>query len=234
MADSAVTVVAGVGPGLGLALCRRFAEGGHKVAMLARSAERLHRLAGGDDRLHAYPCDVSDPETVRAQFEKLTAELGTPDVVIHNASSFPRASVAELDPADLERSWQIGCFGGFLIGQAAARLMQPRGQGTILFTGATGSLRGGSGFAAFAIQKFGLRALAQSMARELGPQGIHVAHVIIDGQIRSPRFEHLLEQRGPSSLLEPSSIAESYWQLHQQPRDAWTFEIELRPWVERF
>jgi NAD(P)-dependent dehydrogenase (short-subunit alcohol dehydrogenase family) len=233
MVKTEVAVVVGAGPGLGRALCERFAGGGCEVAMLARDARRLRSMAAGDGRLHPYACDATDPTAVAAAFARIEAELGPPDCVVYNASSFRRAGIAELEAAELERCWRVGCFAGFLVGQAAARAMLKRRQGTILFTGATGSLRGGTGFAAFAVPKFGLRALAQSMARELAPQGIHVAHVIIDGQIRSPRYEPLLAERGPDSLLEPQAIAETYWQLHRQPPSAWTFELELRPWVER-
>ena len=215
-----VAVVAGVGPELGRALCEQFAAGGFQVAMLARRAEALEELAAADARLHAYPCDVADPGSVTAAFARLADDLGPPSVTVFNASTFRRNSIVTLDPAELERCWRVGCFGGFLVGQAAARLMRPRRRGTIIFTGATASLRGSAGFAAFAVPKFGLRALAQSMARELGPEGIHVAHVIVDGQIMSPRYEAQLAERGPGSLLEPASIAETYWQLHAQPRDA--------------
>jgi NAD(P)-dependent dehydrogenase (short-subunit alcohol dehydrogenase family) len=142
--------------------------------------------------------------------------------------------VVETDPADFERCWRIGCFAGFLVGKAAARAMLKQGQGTILFTGATASLRGSAGFVNLAAPKFTLRALAQSMARELGPQGIHVAHVIIDGQIRSERYQHLLTERGADSLLEPDAIADAYLALHRQQRSAWTLELDLRPWVEKF
>jgi NAD(P)-dependent dehydrogenase (short-subunit alcohol dehydrogenase family) len=142
--------------------------------------------------------------------------------------------ILDITPESFERCWRIGCMGGFLVGQAAARLMASIGAGTIIFTGATASLRGSAGFANLAVPKFGLRALAQSMARELGSKGVHVAHVIIDGQIESERSRHLADERGPDSLLPPSAIAESYYQLHRQPRGAWTHELDLRPWVEKF
>jgi NAD(P)-dependent dehydrogenase (short-subunit alcohol dehydrogenase family) len=134
----------------------------------------------------------------------------------------------------LERCWRVGCLGGFHVGQEAARRMFNREHGTIIFTGATASLRGSTGFASLAVPKFGLRALAQSMARELASKGVHVAHVIIDGQIESGRSSHLVDERGPDSLLSPDAIAESYYQLHLQHRSAWTLELDLRPWVERF
>ncbi|MCK9684968.1 SDR family NAD(P)-dependent oxidoreductase [Scleromatobacter humisilvae] len=145
-----------------------------------------------------------------------------------------RAGTSAIDPADFERCWKIGCFGGFLVAQAAARRMVKRGRGTIIFSGATAALRGSAGFANLAVPKFGLRALAQSMARELGPQGIHVAFVVIDGQIESARYQHLIAERGEDSLLAPDAIAQTYWAIHQQPRSAWTFETDLRPWAEKF
>ncbi len=236
MEEREVAVVVGVGPGLGWALVRRFATAGMQVAMAARRKERLDALLESEPRagVWAYPCDATDAAAVAALFDRVERDLGPPDLVVFNAGLYRPGGILEIDPADFEDCWRIGCFGGFLVGQAAARRMVERGRGTILFTGATASLRGSSGFASLAVPKFGLRALAQSMARELGPKGIHVAHIVIDGQIRSERYEHLLGQRGPDSLLEPEAIAEVYYQLHRQPRSAWTQELDLRPWVERF
>jgi NAD(P)-dependent dehydrogenase (short-subunit alcohol dehydrogenase family) len=154
--------------------------------------------------------------------------------VVYNAGAFQRASILEASTADFERCWRFGCLGGFLAGREAAKIMVARGSGTILFTGATASLRGSAQFFNLAVGKFGLRALAQSMARELGPQGVHVAHVIIDGQIASPRYADLIKERGPDALLDPNAIADTYYQLHCQARSTWTQEIDLRPWVERF
>lgn len=229
-----VVVVAGVGPGLGLAVSSRFADAGCRVAMLARSGEALGAMARArsDGRLVPLPCDVTEAGQVAEAFARAERELGAPECVVFNAGGWSRASILDLTPEAFERSWRVGCLGGFLVGQAAARAMAPLGRGTIIFTGATASLRGGAGFAAFAASKFGLRALAQSMARELGPKGIHVAHVVIDGQIASPRHEGA--GREPDSLLDPAAIAETYHALHRQPRSAWAFELELRPWVERF
>ncbi|MEK0085610.1 SDR family NAD(P)-dependent oxidoreductase [Benzoatithermus flavus] len=236
MSDGAVAVVAGVGPGLGLAVSNRFADAGCRVAMLARRADALEAMAAArsDGRLLPFPCDVTEAEQVEETFARIGRELGVPECVVFNAGGWVRIPILDLDPETFERSWRAGCFGGFLVGRAAARAMVPAGHGTILFTGATASLRGGAGFAAFAAGKFGLRAVAQSMARELGPQGIHVAHVVIDGQIMSPRYARLAAERGPDALLDPAAIAEVYHQLHLQPRSAWTFELELRPWCERF
>jgi NAD(P)-dependent dehydrogenase (short-subunit alcohol dehydrogenase family) len=173
----------------------------------------------------AYGCDVTDAASVGDLFADAIAAHGTPDLVISNASGYARGSILELTAGQLEAAWRIGCLGGFHVGQAAAKVMVPTGRGTILFTGATASLRGSANFAPFAIAKFGLRALAQSMARELGPKGVHVAHVVIDGQIGVADGD---------SKLRPADIAEAYWSLHRQPRSAWTLEADLRTWVEKF
>ncbi len=226
-------LIVGVGPGLGAALARRFAKGGLAVALAARRPEPLAGLAqeiGG----RAYACDSADEASVEELFGKMGRELGAPKIVIYNAGAFSPGGILEILPAEFERCWRVGCLGGFFVGQRAARSMVAEGRGTILFTGATASLRGGARFANLAVGKFGLRALAQSMARELGPKGVHVAHVIIDGQIRSERYQHLEKERPADGLLDPAAIAETYWQLHMQPRSAWTLELDLRPWVEKF
>jgi NAD(P)-dependent dehydrogenase (short-subunit alcohol dehydrogenase family) len=227
-------VVVGVGPGLGLALVNRLVAEGYTVLAAARGAavETLE-FAAGAGRALPVRCDATDPVDVDALFAR-SVEHGELAVAVFNAGAFERGDVLETRPEDFERCWRVGCFGGFLVGRAAARLMAVHGRGTILFTGATASLRGGAGFVNLASPKFGLRAVAQSMARELGPRGIHVAHVIIDGQIRTPRYEHLARERGADSLLEPDAIASAYLELHRQPRSAWTMELDLRPWVERF
>lgn len=228
-----VALIVGVGPGLGAALARRFAQGGLAVAVAARRRDALAPLAeeiGG----RAYACDAGDETSVERLFQDVTREVGAPRVAIYNAGAYAPGGILEIAPADFERCWRIGCLGGFFVGQRAARSMVAQGRGTILFTGATASLRGGARFANLAVGKFGLRALAQSMARELGPNGIHVAHVIIDGQIRSERYAHLEKERPADGLLDPTAIAETYWQLHAQPRSAWTLELDLRPWVEKF
>jgi NAD(P)-dependent dehydrogenase (short-subunit alcohol dehydrogenase family) len=227
-------LIAGVGPGLGIALATRFAREGYRVAMLARSRDRLAAMAAhAPDRLVAMPCDVTDPAEVSAAFEETERRLGPLVCAVFNAGAFRPGSVLDIAPNDFEHCWRVGAFAGFLIGQAAALRMVARGSGTILFTGATASLRGGANFANLASPKFALRALAQSMARELGPRGIHVAHVIIDGHIGGPAGNddggHL-----PDSRLAPDAIAEVYLDLHRQHRSAWSQEIDLRPWVERF
>jgi NAD(P)-dependent dehydrogenase (short-subunit alcohol dehydrogenase family) len=228
-----VALIVGVGPGLGAALARRFAQGGFAVAVAARDGSKLETLArevGG----RGYACDATDAASVQRLFDDVRRDLGAPSVAIYNAGAFAPGSVLDTNAAEFERCWRILCLGGFLVGQHAARAMVESGRGTILFTGATASLRGGANFANLAVGKFGLRALAQSMARELGPKGIHVGHVIIDGQIRSERYAHLEKERAPDGLLDPAAIAESYWHLHRQPRSAWTLELDLRPWVEKF
>ncbi len=238
MAEQEVAVVVGVGPGLGAALARRFAKAGMRVAVAARQRERLEPL-GKEIGGVAYACDATSEREVDGLFDKVAGELGMPHVVVYNASSFVRKGILETTLEDFERSWRVSCLGGFLVGRAAARLMLPRAAaggagGTLLFTGATASLRGGALFHNFAVGKFGLRALSQSLARELQPKGIHVAHAIIDGQIAGERPGYRREDRGADAVLEPDAIAEAYYQLHRQPRSAWTLELDLRPWVEKF
>lgn len=229
-------VIVGVGPGLGSALVTTFSQQGYTVIAAARSASALEGLSRPSDRGHVIPvnCDATDSVQVARLFDSVEERPGRLGVAIFNAGIFRPSSVVDTDPADFERCWRVGCFGGFLVGRAAARVMVKQGTGTILFTGATASLRGGAGFANLASPKFALRAVVQSMARELGPKGIHVAHVIIDGQIHSQLNANLLEERGPDSLLEPNAIADAYLALHRQHRSAWTHELDLRPWTEKF
>lgn len=237
-----VAVIAGVGEGLGYALARRFARAGYNVALVARSAERLARLAeeirkaGG--KAFPAPTDVREEQEVMALFDALESEHGPVEVAAFNAGANFRASIHDT-PADMfEKIWRLGCYAGFLFGREAARRMTPRGKGTILFTGATASIRGASHFAAFAAAKNGLRAVAQSMARELGPKGIHVAHVVIDGMIDTAavrqRFPERVKDLGPDAMLDTAAIAELFYQVHAQPRSAWTFEADLRPFGEKF
>ncbi len=224
-----VALIVGVGEGLGYALGKRFAAAGFKVALTARNAERIERLAeaivetGG--QALALPADARDERAVIELFERLEREQGPIEVVAFNAGAMYRSPIAEM-PADMfEEVWRAGCYAGLLVGREAARRMAPRGRGTILFTGVTASLRGGARFAAFAAAKHGLRALAQSIARELGPKGIHVAHVVIDGRI---------DAQSEDLGLAPDAIAETYYRIHAQSRSAWTFETDLRPWAEKF
>lgn len=227
MTEKQIAIVVGAGPGLGNALVHRFAKAGMAVAAVSRKG----RAPEGDEyraRVVGYACDATIGVQVAATFAKVETELGVPDLVVFNVGTWDRAGILDISDELFEQAWRTGCFGGFLVGRAATRIMLPRGRGTIIFTGATGSIRGGAGFAAFAVPKFGLRALAQSMARELGPKGIHVAHVIIDGMIDS--------EGAPESAqgMAPTAIAENYWRLHQQERSAWTHELDLRPASEKF
>ena len=223
-------LIVGAGAGLSASLARAFAKAGLSVALAARSADKLGPLAKEIDA-KAYACDAGE----RAQVEKLFAALdmaGAPDVVVYNASYRARGPLVELDPVDVAKAIEITAYGGFLVAQAAAKRMLPRGQGAILFTGASASVKGYAQSAPFAMAKFALRGLAQSMARELSPQGIHVAHFVIDGGIRSARRPEPPDQ--PDSLLDPDAIAATYLSVLNQPRSAWTHEVELRPWVEKF
>jgi len=230
-----VAVVVGAGSGLGAALVRCFADAGMDVAVAARDPGRLEIITAGGQAspgtVRAYPCDATDEAAVGDMFGSATAELGEPALVVYNAGAFVRASILEIETADFERCWRVGCLGGFLVGRAAARSMATRGSGPIIFTGATASLRGSAMFANLAVGKFGLRALAQSMARELGPKGVHVAHVVVDGMIATPRAGG---QTDTESRLDPAAITDNYLALHHQPRSAWTLELDLRPWMEQF
>jgi NAD(P)-dependent dehydrogenase (short-subunit alcohol dehydrogenase family) len=227
MSSSQHAIVIGVGPGLGAALVQKCLGEGLKVSAGARDRDRLRTLLDerGLQEVPALRCDVSDPASVNHAFADAISDGGTPDLVIFNASGYARGGILELTPGQMEAAWRVGCLGGFIVGQAAAKAMLPAGRGTILFTGATASLRGSANFAPFAVAKFGLRALAQSMARELGPKGIHVAHVVIDGQIGVTEGD---------TKLRPADIAEAYWSIYRQPRSAWTLEADLRTWVEKF
>lgn len=237
---SATAVVVGVGPDLGSALVRRFARAGMKVAAARRNAGQLDGLVKEmPGSVRAYPCDATDESSVTSLFAAVAKDLGRPRLVVYNAGGFVRKSVLETTREEFERCWRNGALGGFLVGREAARAMLAakgagRHNGTIIFTGATAALRGGANFLNLAMAKFGLRALAQSMARELQPQGLHVAHVIIDGQIESGRPGRSVAERGADAVLSPDAIAETYYQLHVQSPSAWTLELDLRPYVEKF
>lgn len=235
---SGSAVVVGVGPGLGAALVRRCASEGLQVYMTARSPAHLDRvreslgaLAG---HVHAVPCDATDEAAIEEVVARASVPHGAPVLAVYNAGAYQPREIMEIETEEFEQCWRVGCFGGFLLARAAARRMTACGSGTILLTGATASLRGGARFANLAVGKFGLRALAQSLAREIGPKGVHVAHVIIDGMIHSERYAHLAADRPSDALLDPDAIADAYWQLHAQHRSAWTLELDVRPWVEKF
>ncbi len=221
-------VVIGVGPGLGWHLCTRFAAAGLRVVAAARDGEKLDRLVAEAEvpGIEAQACDAAEAASLQALF----ATSGPARLVVYNAGQMLRGGALELDPEAVAAAWRVTCLGGLHAAQAALPGLQALGGGTLIFTGATASLRGGAGFAGFALAKAGLRALAQSLAREFGPQGIHVAHAVIDGQIAGARHPG----RDPATLLKPQAIAEAYWQLHCQDPSAWSFELDLRPAQERW
>jgi NAD(P)-dependent dehydrogenase (short-subunit alcohol dehydrogenase family) len=233
-------LVIGAGDATGGAIARRFACEGYIACVTRRSADKLAPLVaqieaeGGQAR--AFGSDARKEEEMVALVQKIEAEIAPIEVAVFNIGANVRFPITETTARVYFKVWEMACFGGFLMGREVAKAMLPRGRGTIIFTGATASLRGRDGYAAFAGAKAALRALAQSMARELGPKGIHVAHPVIDGAIDTefirstfPERYALKEQEG---IVDPESIAEAYWQLHQQPRNAWTHELELRPWME--
>jgi len=224
-------LIVGAGRGLSASLARLLAGRGLRVALAARDAEKLAPLCA-ETGAKAFACDAVEPGQVARLFTAVEAATGTPDVVVYNASARARGPVAELVPAEVERAIMVSAFGGFLVAREAARRMVPKAHGAILFTGASASVKGYPLSAPFAMGKFALRGLAQSMARELAPQGIHVAHFVIDGSIRNPGRVEPPDR--PDSMLDPDAIAASYVDVLYQPRSAWTWEVELRPWVERF
>ncbi|MEO6576470.1 MAG: SDR family NAD(P)-dependent oxidoreductase [Polyangiaceae bacterium] len=238
MPERKVAVVLGVGPGLGAAVARRFARGGYALGLMARGTETLAATEAEIERAGgtaiSVAVDATDATSVSAGFERVREQLGAPEVLVYNAAGFQMGGILDLTPAMFEDSWRLNCMGAFLAAQIVVPPMRKKAKGTILFTGATASLRGSARFSAFAVGKFGLRALAQSIARELGPEGIHVAHVVIDGQINTPRFRASAPTRPVETALSPDAIAETYWQLHAQDRTAWTFELDLRPAFESF
>ena len=218
-------LIIGAGPGLSASFARLCHAGGMAVHLAGRTAGKLDALCE-EIGATAHICDVADPSSVAALFDSLP---GVPDVVLFNPSSRVRGPVHELDPEAVRKAIEITCYGGFLVGHEASKRMLPRGSGTILFTGASASVKGYPNSSVFAMGKFGLRGLCQSMARELHPNGIHIGHFIIDGAIRS-------DTRVPAQdeMLDPDAIAQTYMHVHRQHRSAWTWEIEVRPWVERF
>jgi NAD(P)-dependent dehydrogenase (short-subunit alcohol dehydrogenase family) len=239
MSDSNVIAIVGVGPGLGASLARRFAREGFAVALLARHEESLApvraELERGGTRVLSLPTDGTDAGAVQEAFARIKAKLGAPTVLVYNAGNFFHGGILELTPAQFVQAWQANCLGAFLAAQQVLPDMVARGAGTVLLTGATGSLRGGARFACLAVGKFGLRALGQSMAREFGPQGVHVAHVVIDGQIDNPRTKaRSAADRAAESFLSADAIADEYWNLHAQHRTTWSLELDLRPAVEKF
>ena len=224
-------LIVGAGAGISASLARGLTAAGLKVGLAARDTAKLAPLLA-ETGAQAFAVDAANPAGVARLFETVDAELGEPDVVVYNASARAHGPIAEIDPEAVLKATSITAFGGFLVTQQAARRMLPRGRGAILLTGATAGVKGFPLSAAFAMGKFGLRGLAQSVARELGPKGIHVAHFVIDGAVRSERRPEAADR--PDSTLSPDGIAKTYLDVLRQPRDAWSFEVELRPWVEKF
>jgi NAD(P)-dependent dehydrogenase (short-subunit alcohol dehydrogenase family) len=233
MAQQETALIVGSGPGLSASLARLFRREGMKVALAARAVEKLDPVVKEIDG-RAYSCDASMPKDVEILFESVSNDLGALDIVVYNASGRVRGSLTELDPEDVRKTIMITCYGGFLVGQAAAKRMLKAGRGTILFTGASASVKGYANSSAFAMGKMGLTGLVQSMARELQPQNIHVAQVVIDGGIFDPARPERLTSRGPDGALDPDAIAQTYLHLHRQHRSSWASHIEVRPWCEKF
>ncbi len=240
MSAKKAILVIGAGDATGGAIARRFAREGYIACVTRRSEEKLQTLvkeirdSGGE--AHAFGSDARKEDEMIGLIEKIERDIAPIDVAVFNIGANVRFSITETTARVYQKVWEMACFSGFLMGRETAKVMLPRGRGTIIFTGATASLRGREGFAAFAGAKHALRALAQSMARELWPKGIHVAHPVIDGAIDTEfirtNFPDRYELKNQQGILSPDSIAEAYWQIHMQPRDAWTHETELRPWME--
>jgi len=235
-------VVAGVGEGLGSAIARRFAAAGYEAVMWARNEDKVNgyaeRIRAQGGKATGMKVDLRVEQDVIDALARVERERGPVEVAVFNAGAQHRKPLLEITADQFEKVWRLGCLAGFVFGREAIRHMLPHGRGTLLFTGATSALRGGTNFAAFAATKFGLRAVAQSMAREFGPQGIHVATVIVDGAIDMPairsRFADRIKDLPPDGLLSTDAIAETYFQLHQQQRSAWSQEVDVRPYCEKF
>ena len=234
--------IVGAGDATGGAIARRFARAGFTACVTRRNADALAplvaRIEAEGGRAVAFPGDARDEEQVASIADRVERDVGPIEVFVFNVGANVPSHVVDETPRKYRKIWEQGCFAGFLSAQAAAKKMLARGRGTILFTGATASTRGAAGFAAFAGAKHALRALAQSMARELGPHGVHVAHVVVDGAIDTAfirdNLPDVYAKKADAGILDPDHVADAYWFLHAQPRDAWTFELDLRPWMERF
>ncbi len=242
MSDKKVVLVIGSGDATGGAIAKRFAREGYVACVTRRSADKLQPLvdeirAGGGEA-HGFASDARKEEEVAALVEGIERDIGPIEAFVFNIGANVPCSILEETARKYFKIWEMACFSAFLTAQAVARRMVTRGRGTILFTGATAGLRGAAHFAAFAGAKHGVRALAQSMARELGPRNIHVAHVVVDGAIDTAfirdTFPDIYARKDQDGILDPEHIADNYWFLHAQPRDAWTFELDLRPWMEKW
>lgn len=238
--NTRTALIVGAGDSLGSALARRFAKEGMTVCVARRNADQLEPLVksieaeGG--KAYAFGCDARKEDQVITLIERIERDIGPLDLVVFNIGANVQFNVRETTAQKYYKVWEMACFAGFLAGREAAKVMAPRGTGTIIFTGATASIRGAEGYSAFAGAKHGLRSLAQSMAREFGKQGLHIVHTVIDGPIDTPfvreRFPELVASRPADGLLAPDDIADTYWMLHRQKRSAWTFELDIRPWLE--
>jgi NAD(P)-dependent dehydrogenase (short-subunit alcohol dehydrogenase family) len=228
---SETVLIVGTGGGLSASVARRFARDGAQIVLASRNVEKLAAL-GAETKANIIRCDVAERASIDAMFTACDAGPGAPDVVVYNPSFRVRGPFLDLDPDAVRKTIDISAYGGFLVAQQALRRMVAKGRGALLFTGASASVKGYAQSAPFAMGKFALRGLAQSLAREFQPKNIHVAHFVIDGGIRSPGRDAPVDQ--PDALLEPDAIADSYFHIARQPRSAWSWEIELRPWIERF
>jgi NAD(P)-dependent dehydrogenase (short-subunit alcohol dehydrogenase family) len=241
-----VALVVGAGDFIGSAIARRFAKGGYTLCLGRRNGDQTQPLVdeikSGGGEAHGFSLDAREETQIESRFAQIEREIGPLEVVIFNPGGNVNFPIRDTTSRVFRKVWEMACYGGFLTGREAAKYMAPREKGSIFFTGATASLRGGSGFAAFASAKFALRALAQSMARELGPQNIHVAHLVIDGGVDTAWVREMISKaRGadaaelpPDLLMKPESVGEAYWMLHHQARDGWTFELDLRPFGEKW
>src|SRR5205809_7882040 len=233
MKQPETTLIVGAGSGLSASLARLFSKEGMRVALAARDTAKLASLAKETGAL-TLACDAAEPAQVEAMFGAVEAKWGVPELVVYNAGYRVRGPFVGLDPKEVERTIRVTGYAGFLVAQSAAKRMLPRGPGAVFFTGASASVKGYAESAPFAMGKFALRGLAQTMARELAPQGIHAAHCVIDGGIRQPPEDPRADERGEDGMLLPDEIARNYLHVYRQHRSAWTWELELRPWVERF
>ena len=225
-------IVVGVGPGNGLAFCKRFLKAGYQIAILSRDLKKMQEYADGNEDIFPFACDMTDPQSINDTFSDILDKLGTPEVLIYNAGSGVFSNAMDTSHEDFEAAWRVNALGLLVVAKIIAPLMAEQGSGSILITGATASLRGGANFAAFSSAKAAQRNLAQSLARSLGKQGIHVALIIVDGIIDIPTTREMFKELSEDAFLKPEAIADTYFHLSQQEKSAWTFELDLRPNTE--